>query len=348
MNKPYHTIVVIGRFQGPHKPHFELLERAGKLAEQVIVIIGSADQPRTFKNPWTFDERVDMLSKEVQGISSFTLAEYIFEPCLNTIYDNDAWVSRIQAIVAKYTRIGDRIGLLGHKKDTETKEYLEMFPQWETVDLPLMEVMDATTIREMYFSEVFNQNFLTGVMPPSVISFLMKFRETPEFQNIMEEKKVVNKLQELRKLYPYPITSVTVDAVTVQSGHVLLIKRGSHPGKGLWALPGGYFDPEQDKNEVDGILRELEEETLIDVPKKVLRGSIKEVKTFCAIGRSQVGRSITFAAHIVLQGGEWKLPKVKGSDDAAKAKWVPFVDLKREMLFDDHFDIITHFVPLIK
>jgi bifunctional NMN adenylyltransferase/nudix hydrolase len=38
---------------------------------------------------------------------------------------------------------------------------------------------------------------------------------------------------------PYPVTFVTVDAVVVHSGHLLLVRRRSEPGRGLWALPGG-------------------------------------------------------------------------------------------------------------
>ena len=83
------------------------------------------------------------------------------------------------------------------------------------------------------------------------------------------------------------------------------------------------------------------------VPDKVLRGSLKEIKEFCAPGRSLLGRSVTFAGHFRLTDGEWKLPKVKGEDDADKAKWIPISQIKRDMLFDDHYDIIQNFVPVI-
>lgn len=348
MKKLYNALVLIGRFQGPHKAHFELLEQAGKLADLVIVIIGSAHAPRSPKNPWTVDERIQMLEGEIQRISNLTEAEYIFEPNVDTLYDDDGWVARVQEIVASNTMEGDRIGIIGYMKDAETARYLKMFPQWDYVPSSPVEVLNATDIRKLYFSPAYSPSWLAGVMPPSVMGFLEEFRNTEHYQNIMEEKKVIEGLQEMRKLFPYPLTMVTVDAVVAQSGHILLIKRGAHPGKGLWALPGGYFDAIKDDTPLDGILRELEEETKIDVPKKVLRGSVRTIKEFCARGRSQVGRSITFAAHITLLGGEWKLPKIKGSDDACDAKWFPFVDIDRSMLFDDHYDIITHFIPLIK
>lgn len=347
MEKHYDALVLIGRFQGPHKAHFELLERAGKLAKQVIIIIGSAFAPRSPKNPWTADERANMMATELLRLANFTGATYTFEYNVDTRYDDDGWVARVQNSVAKWTKEGDRIGLIGFKKDPDTKAYLEMFPQWEYVDSNPVEVLNATDIRNLYFSENFNSSYLTGVMPTSVISFLEKFRESEEFQNIMEEKKVVDAYRERYKVLPYPIVAVTCDAVVVQSGHILLVKRRAHPGRGLWALPGGYFDAASDNTPLDGIIRELKEETAIDVPEKVIRGCVKKIENFSAKGRSQLGRSITFAAHISLQGGEWKLPKVKGMDDAEKAKWVPFVDVKRELLFDDHFDIISHFIPLV-
>jgi bifunctional NMN adenylyltransferase/nudix hydrolase len=348
MKKEYDTLVLIGRFQGPHKAHFELLEKAGKLANQVLIIIGSAYAPRSPKNPWTVEERTEMLEPELKRLANFTQSVYTLDYNIDTRYDDDGWVARTQAIVQTHTKEGDRIALIGYKKDPETKAYLEMFPQWEYVDSNPVEVLSATDIRNLYFSDKFAPSWLAGVTPPSVISFLDKFRGTPEYQNILEEKKVVDVYRARAAVYPYPIVAVTCDAVVVQSGHILLIKRRAHPGRGLWALPGGYFDAASDNAPLDGIIRELKEETCIDVPEKVLRGCVKQIKDFSAKGRSQLGRSITFAAHIGLSGGEWKLPKVKGTDDAEKAKWVPFVDVKRELLFDDHYDIITHFVPLIK
>ena len=44
-----------------------------------------------------------------------------------------------------------------------------------------------------------------------------------------------------------------------------------------------------------------------------------------------------------VQGKYPKLPKVKGSDDASNAKWVPLAEVKNMQLFDDHADIIDFF-----
>jgi bifunctional NMN adenylyltransferase/nudix hydrolase len=95
---------------------------------------------------------------------------------------------------------------------------------------------------------------------------------------------------------------------------------------------------------LDGAIRELKEETKIKVPVPVLKGSIKDSKTFDPPNRSSRGRTITQAFLIDLGVGE--LPKVKGADDAEKAFWVPFNQVKQEKMFEDHAHIISHFIGL--
>ena len=53
MTKKYDTLVFIGRFQPVHNAHLEIIRRATTLARQVVIIVGSANQPRTYKNPFT-------------------------------------------------------------------------------------------------------------------------------------------------------------------------------------------------------------------------------------------------------------------------------------------------------
>ena len=59
----YDTAIYIGRFEPPHAGHVALLERALQCAPQAIVVIGSAWQVRSPKNPFTWEERADMLRK---------------------------------------------------------------------------------------------------------------------------------------------------------------------------------------------------------------------------------------------------------------------------------------------
>jgi bifunctional NMN adenylyltransferase/nudix hydrolase len=119
-----------------------------------------------------------------------------------------------------------------------------------------------------------------------------------------------------------------------------MIERKAQPGQGLMALPGGFLDGNETLKLA--VIRELREETRIKVPAPVLAGSITKTQVFDSPYRSARGRTVTHAYLIELKGE--KLPKVKGGDDAAKAFWVPFSEVKPELMFEDHFHIVQAMV----
>jgi len=136
----------------------------------------------------------------------------------------------------------------------------------------------------------------------------------------------------------YPPIHHTTDAVVIQSGHVLVGQRGAMPGKDLFCLPGGFLNEKEFL--IDGMLRELKEETKIKVPLPVLRGNIKRMETFDDPNRSTRGRTITTAYLIELPNGP--LPKVKAADDMKRNSvfWLPLSQVFSEDFFEDHYDII--------
>lgn len=340
MYQKYDAVVFIGRFQPVHNAHIEIIKKAARLADKVIIIIGSADQPRTYKNPWTWQER-ESLIRTVFELRISKNVELIIEPARDSIYNDTAWAVRIQDIVGKYTNPADNIAIIGHDKD-ESSFYLKMFPQWKREYTGLFETLHSTDIRDLYFRHEMNLNYLKGVLVQEVFDYLNDFKNTKEFDQVVAERTFIETYKRQYEHLPYPPVFVTSDAVVVQSGHILLIKRKAEPGRGLWALPGGFLNAKTDKSMQDCMIRELREETGIKVPVPVLVGSIKNSQVFDAVDRSARGRTITHAFHIELPDGE--LPKVKGSDDAEKAKWVPIASVDPVMCFEDHHEIITHFV----
>jgi bifunctional NMN adenylyltransferase/nudix hydrolase len=217
-----------------------------------------------------------------------------------------------------------------------------MFPQWGFEEVELLEPLDATDIRELYFKRDVNMKFIQGVVPRTTFDFLDAFKGSLDYEQIIREREFVLNYKKQYASLPYPPIFSTADAVVIQSGHVLMVKRRAEPGKGLWALPGGYVNAQTDKSVEAAMLRELREETMIKVPAPVLKGSIVRSKVFDAIDRSPRGRIITHAFHIILPDGE--LPKVKGSDDAEKARWVPIAEVRSDQCFEDHYEILQHFV----
>ena len=338
MVKKYDTLVYIGRFQPIHSAHVETIKRAMAMSKQVIVIVGSAHQARTYKNPFTSHERECMIIDALRDTEDTFDSSLRIEHNIDTIYNDQAWMIRVQSMVAKHTLGMSKIGIIGHDKD-ETTFYLKMFPQWERVEVELIEPLNATNIRDLYFRRDVNLKFLERVVPASTLYFLDQFKNTAAFEQIVREREFIAQYRKQYESLPYPPIFVTADAVVVQNGHVLMIKRRSEPGKGLWALPGGFVNAVSDRSVEDAAIRELREETGIKVPVPVLRGSIVRSKVFDAVDRSARGRTITHAYFIVLNGEE--LPRVKGADDAEKARWVPVADIKSDECFEDHYDLIS-------
>lgn len=64
--KPYDTGVVVGRFQTLHIGHQSLIDTALKLCDRVLVLVGSAQECGTERNPLNISTRTKML-KEVYG-----------------------------------------------------------------------------------------------------------------------------------------------------------------------------------------------------------------------------------------------------------------------------------------
>lgn len=333
-SKKYDSLVFILRAQPLHNAHLEIIKRATALCNQLIIITGSAHQPRTYKNPFTSSEREYMIRSATAGLN----LSIKIEPNIDTMYNDQAWAVRVQAIVAKYTQATDRIAVIGHKKD-ESSFYLDMFPQWGFENVESIEPLSAVNIRDLYFKRDANMRFIQGVVPKSVFDFLTKFKSSPEYEQVIREREFIETYKRQYASLPYPPIFVTTDSVVTCCGHVLMIKRRSEPGKGLWALPGGFVNANTDKSIEDAAIRELREETGIKVPVPVLKGSIRCNRVFDAIDRSARGRTITHCFVINLQAIE--LPKVKGSDDALRAKWIPIAEVNSNQCFEDHYEILS-------
>lgn len=344
MEKPIKVGVFIGRFQPLHNAHLAAMSLALSEMDYLIVVLGSACQAKTVKNPWTTEERKKMILGALPPrISKRTV---VIES-KDYLYNDNLWLTALQSSMAQtldYIAGGDdyvtEVTLYGHDKDRSTY-YLQLFPHWKFKEVGDLGDIDATRVREMFFRK--DTLDLKRVCPACVYLRLKDEIEdnTPEYQRLYEEFRFIQDYKGMWGGAPFPVQFVTTDAVVIKSGHVLVVRRRGQPGKGLLALPGGFL--RDDEKIVDGCLRELKEETRIKLPKDELKKRIKEVKVFDHPERDLRGRTITHAFCIDLGAGE--LPKVQGDDDAEKAFWMPLRDVNRceEEFYGDHWHIINYF-----
>ncbi len=332
----YDYLIFIGRFQPFHTGHESVIRKALELSDKVIVLIGSAYQPRTVRNPWDFNERESLMRLAFSQEENRRILAF---PLLDQTYNNQRWIKSVQQLVSGvvHNKIASspKVGLIGHQKDSSS-EYLTLFPQWEREEVENYENISSTDIRELYFDKA----ELSSSLNSNVAIALEKFKRSKAYEQVQNEFHFVKKYKSAWDNAPYTPMFITVDAVVVQSGHILMIERKAQPGKGLMALPGGFLDANETLK--SAVIRELREETRIKVPAPVLAGSITKMQVFDDPYRSARGRTVTHAYLIELKGD--KLPKVKGGDDASKAFWVPFAEVKPELMFEDHYHIVQAMV----
>jgi len=150
--------------------------------------------------------------------------------------------------------------------------------------------------------------------------------------------------------YPFPecLQFNAADAVVECAGHFLLGQRGKAPGRNCWALPGGMKNNNETFKQCS--LRELNEETGLKVPRKVLLGSIRKEMRFDDPSRSFGIPRVTVAQYIVVEPNhDGSLPHVKGNDDLKQAIWSPSEEAMNDyVLYDDHKDIITALTGVVE
>lgn len=352
-------IVYIGRFSPYHHGHHQTAIEALKKGKKLIFCIGSANAPRTIKNPWTVEERIEMI------FSSFPAEDrtrVICTPVEDRLYQNNDWATAVREVVRECGATdSSTVRLVVAEKD-DTSWYINLFPDWEkeviSVKSPLGTDDDnpfgATKIRELLFTG--DIGYINSVVPPSVFETIKKFSKSDTFAKLRDEYRAGVEYEALYENTPngYATNFYTADSVVYQSGHVLLIRRKHAPGKDLWALPGGHVNPTETAEEAS--LRELKEETGIKVPVGVLKLSLKNVRLFDHPDRSMrariTGRNArtVSVSHFYRLDDTKPLPKVKAGDDAKEAWWFPVETVKkmRDQIFEDHMDQILYHTSMVE
>jgi bifunctional NMN adenylyltransferase/nudix hydrolase len=349
MSYQYKTMVYIGRFQPVHRAHLETIHKAINLGEKLIIAVGSHKRPKTIKNPWTAEERIELMKKSISNYLNMDMKildkRISFIKVRDHVYNNNTWATELysKAIASGATQNADTC-LIGCMKD-DSSFYLKMFPQWDLHSVPVVKsdnnILSATSIRD----EMFEQKYLNpkdANVPGPVYETITEWINSPEGTELKKEYQFLQNYKKLWESAPFPPVFVTTDTIVIKSNHILMIKRKCNPGKGLYALPGGFVD--QNETIRQSALRELKEETRIKVDKIILDRNIKDIEVFDHPNRSDRGRTITHA--FVIDLGEGPLPEVKGGDDASGAQWVSFLDLNEieDQTYEDHFHIINKMV----
>lgn len=350
MSKEYSHAVFIGRFQPFHNQHEKVVRQGLRIADELVLVIGSTDAARSIKNPWIFKERREAIRKCFSSEDNKRLHIVAVE---DHYYAKSAWIAEVQSKVGSIIgHYEEKVCLLGHFKD-QSSDYLKSFPSWDFVPAETDSVIHATDIRTDLFTRE-DVGMVNGwedkkiawnsQIPQPVAKWILDWVEKNRviYDYLKDEFKAIQDYKAQWNDAPFPPVFVTTDTVVVKSGHVLVITRRKSPGKGLLALPGGFLM--KGKSIEFSAIKELKQETRIHVDAPILKREIKASAVFDYPDRDPRGRTITHAFLIDL--GDGRLPEVRGGDDARRARWVPIREVLENpnKFYADHAHILYYFL----
>lgn len=325
------NFVYIGRFQPIHNGHMAIIEKTTKMMKEndsFTIIIGSADQERTIRNPLTIEERKKTIEIATEGMP------VKIDTINDSPYDYDEWIRQLAAKLFGYHCFWhhstfENITIVGMEGVEEYVKRLNNIVGKGTCKSIVFTEQDtninihSTKIREntdAWFNDLF--------MPTKVVDYLRSI--TPDFVDIIKNiNKVADDYAKSCNV-KYNTCFMTVDNVVYTADKVLLIRRKDN---GKYAIPGGFAEPYQTMKQ--NALRELEEETSLTLNDVILD---KEPILIDAPFRDPRSSKKVNLISMVYSWNCKNPDNVKAADDAADAMWVDFKEISNMRPSEFHAD----------
>ena len=153
--------LLIGRFQPFHLGHLEALRFALSMADRLWVGIGSSNKPIGYENPFTADERKDMILSSIDDKTMQRISIYEIPDVDNHI----RWMELIDKIVPQF-------GLV-FTNDSMTARLYSKRPGIRAVGIPFLKrhELSGTRIRDMIRAQ---QNNWRELVPTGTQKILAK------------------------------------------------------------------------------------------------------------------------------------------------------------------------------
>ena len=322
-----HNLAYLSSFQPLTLNDEEAVAEALGKADVVTLIVGSARASRSSHlNPLSLPERIALLERVYH--SQLEAGRIAIATLSDQLYDNAAWEADLATLVEKLQI--DGFVVRRDVKGKRERQLSRVAPVHSCV---------ADRMTQWRREEIFAGWYDGGPIPHlslGTVSALVDLRESKSFAWLKEEWQFHKGYRAAWAGTPYPVKFITADACIECKGRVLLVRRGSWPGKGLWALPGGFL--ENDETVDEAAARELGEETNLDLTLEQAQEWLIRQGMFDLPYRDGRGRLVTGGYYFRVPGEV--LPQVEASDDADAVWWAPVDQIQPEFMMADHFDIM--------
>ncbi len=198
------TGLFIGRFQPLHKGHIGVIKDAMKELDQLIIGVGSAEKHHVKDNPFTYEERRQMIENSIKG-------NYKIIP-IPDLNNYEKWVDYVRTLVGDFDIVY-----------TGNAVVEELFKQKKYAVKRIVEerCISAGDIRDMMANDANWQE----LVPKEEVEYLKKIDG-------------IKRLKELNAKYKNPLPAV--DIIIKYNGGIVLITRKD----GKLAIPGGFIEYE--------------------------------------------------------------------------------------------------------
>ena len=167
---PINTALFIGRFQPFHLGHLSVVEAALKENDFLIIGIGSSENHHTLENPFTVEERIEMIEAALN--EKQIPSEYYTLIPIPDINDNDQWVEHVKRLVPAFKQI--------YTGSPIVKKLFAPHKGHDVVDVTFKEKINATSIRKSILKNEQWENYVAK----SVATILKKINAPERLKKI--------------------------------------------------------------------------------------------------------------------------------------------------------------------
>jgi len=157
----------IGRFQPFHKAHLSDIKLALKECSKVIIAIGSSQESNTKDNPFSYEERKEMINNVLHA---HKILDYDMIP-VPDVNDDEKWVEHVKEVVGSFDIVftgNDLTEKLFKEKDIQVNK-IELIPD-----------INATEIRK----RILHGNDWRELVPKEVSEYILKISGIERIKDI--------------------------------------------------------------------------------------------------------------------------------------------------------------------
>jgi nicotinamide-nucleotide adenylyltransferase len=175
--KRFNRALYVGRFQPFHLGHLEAVKHILRNAEEIIIVVGSAQESHTLDNPFTAGERAYMIRIALNE-AGIDPAKYYIIPVID-LDVHGIWVSHVCSYVPKFDVV--------YSNEPLTRRlFIESGFKVESIPFFKRNVCSATEIRRRMLA---NANW-EELLPKSVVNFIKEIKGIERLKDLAKTDKV--------------------------------------------------------------------------------------------------------------------------------------------------------------